>query len=156
MAPYQPFFSTFHLCSNSCSQSTSSRPYKSLIQLVLVHTSPTFSGHPNKLIAIDLSNDKLWGLLLLFLALMPSFSALSFKNIKFMGNGYEAVVPGSGISQFTWILLGFESIFDPLMGQLGFEREWLWIRSWSLPFSCWQLFFPLHFFLYIFSHALSD
>ncbi|KAJ7953076.1 Leucine-rich repeat receptor-like protein kinase [Quillaja saponaria] len=81
----------------------------------------------SELIAIDLSNNELQGLLPSFMALMPKLSALSLENNKFTGMiptqyALKAAVPDSGISPFARLLLGGNYLFGPIPDPLRFLK----------------------------------
>ncbi|KAH7519960.1 hypothetical protein FEM48_Zijuj08G0092900 [Ziziphus jujuba var. spinosa] len=104
--------------------------HPSLQQLTLSFNQLSFIQSPisvttqSALIALDLSNNDLRGLLPSFIAFMPKLSALSLENNKFTGMiptqyAIKAVVPGSGVSPFVRLLLGGNYLFgvipSPLM-----------------------------------------
>lgn len=84
---------------------------------------PASLGTQSELIAVDLSNNDLRGLLPSFMALMPKLSALSFENNKLTGMvptmyALKAVVPGPGISPLVRLLLGGNYLFGPIPDSL--------------------------------------
>lgn len=84
---------------------------------------PASLGTQSEIIAVDLSNNELRGLLPSFMALMPKLSALSFENNKLTGllpsmYALKAVVPGPGISPLVRLLLGGNYLFGPIPDSL--------------------------------------
>lgn len=85
--------------------------------------TPTNNIFSSQLIAIDISNNDLQGMLPLFMALMPKLSALSLENNKFTGviptqYAIRVAVPGSGIAPFQRLLLGGNYLFGAIPGPL--------------------------------------
>lgn len=73
----------------------------------------------SQLIAVDISNNELQGMLPLFMALMPKLSALSLENNKFAGMipteyAIRVAVPGPGIAPFQRLLLGGNYLFGAI------------------------------------------
>ncbi|RZC66523.1 hypothetical protein C5167_010217 [Papaver somniferum] len=103
--------------------------HPSLQQLTLSHNKLTYVqvprnlGTESELIALDLSNNELEGLLPAFMALMPKLSALSVENNRFTGMipsqyAIKTVVPDEGSSPFVRLLLGGNYLFGPIPGPL--------------------------------------
>ncbi|MCL7041774.1 hypothetical protein MKW94_029933 [Papaver nudicaule] len=103
--------------------------HPSLQQLTLSHNKFTYLqvprdlGTQSELIALDLSNNEIEGLLPAFMALMPRLSALSVENNKFTGMipsqyAIKTVVPEEGSSPFVRLLLGGNYLFGPIPGPL--------------------------------------
>ncbi|KAJ8567582.1 hypothetical protein K7X08_019790 [Anisodus acutangulus] len=77
----------------------------------------------SQLIAADLSNNEIRGLLPGFLGLMPRLSSLSLENNKLSGMiptqyALKMVFPDQGVSQFERLLLGGNYLFGPIPGPL--------------------------------------
>jgi hypothetical protein len=75
------------------------------------------------LVAIDLSNNELRGVLPSFMASMPKLSALSLENNKFSGMiptqfAIKTVLPGSELSPFDRLFLGGNYLYGPIPGPL--------------------------------------
>ncbi|KAL5754527.1 hypothetical protein ACOSP7_022747 [Xanthoceras sorbifolium] len=87
-----------------------------------VQSPPTIlSSIESQLIAVDLSDNGLQGLLPLFMSLMPRLSALSLENNKFTGMiptqyAIKVALPGSGVAPFERLLLGGNYLFGPIPG----------------------------------------
>ncbi|XP_068314937.1 LRR receptor-like serine/threonine-protein kinase ERECTA [Pyrus communis] len=80
-------------------------------------------GTHSELIALDLSNNDLRGMLPPFMAAMPKLSALTLENNKFTGMiptqyAFKVAVPGPGVSAFDRLLLGGNYLFGPIPGPL--------------------------------------
>ncbi|GAB4847493.1 hypothetical protein Ancab_026551 [Ancistrocladus abbreviatus] len=78
-------------------------------------------GSRSGLVAIDLSNNELVGLLPGFMGLMPKLSALSLENNKFTGliptqYAVKTVIPEPGIAPFERLLLGGNYLIEPIPG----------------------------------------
>lgn len=81
--------------------------------------SPSYSGLGPELIAVDLSNNNIHGLLPAFIGQMPKLSSLSFENNKLSGfipttYALKAMVPGQGMAQFERLLLGGNYLYGPI------------------------------------------
>ncbi|KAL5557605.1 hypothetical protein UlMin_039841 [Ulmus minor] len=81
--------------------------------------SPFSNGVRSQLIALDLNDNKLEGLLPSFMGLMPKLSALSLENNLLRGMipiqyAIKTVVPASGVSPFGRLLLGGNYLFGPI------------------------------------------
>ncbi|KAK1587852.1 hypothetical protein Q3G72_017456 [Acer saccharum] len=79
------------------------------------------SSIESQLIAVDLSDNELQGLLPMFMSLMPGLSALSLENNKFTGMiptqyAIKLALPGSGVAPFERLLLGGNYLFGPIPG----------------------------------------
>ncbi|OAY57484.1 receptor-like protein 35 [Manihot esculenta] len=79
----------------------------------------TSTAIQSELIAIDLSNNQLQGLLPTFLALMPKLSALSLENNKLTGMiptqfGIKTAEQGTEFLPFARLLLGGNYLFGPI------------------------------------------
>lgn len=77
----------------------------------------------SELIALDLNDNEIGGLLPSFFCLMPKLSALSLENNKFTGMiptqyAIKTVRPGSGVSPFTRLLLGQNYLLGPIPSPL--------------------------------------
>ncbi|KAJ4827614.1 hypothetical protein Tsubulata_032476 [Turnera subulata] len=103
--------------------------HPSLQQLTLSYNNFTFLqvpgtiGSTSKLIALDLSNNDLQGILPGFFGLMPKLSALSLEHNKFTGMiptqyALKAAVPAAHTSPFNRLLLGGNYLFGPIPGPL--------------------------------------
>nr|GLL48816.1 MDIS1-interacting receptor like kinase 2-like [Ipomoea trifida] len=103
--------------------------HRSLQQLTLSHNNfsllqiPEDRGVLSKLIAIDLSYNKLRGSLPEFMASLPMLSALSLEHNKFSGTiptqyATKAVIPKAGTASFERLLLGGNYLFGPVPGPL--------------------------------------
>ncbi|XP_060192489.1 brassinosteroid LRR receptor kinase BRL2 [Lycium barbarum] len=84
---------------------------------------PGSSFQNSQLIALDLSNNEIHGLLPGFLGLMPRLSSLSLENNKLSGMiptqyALKMVFPDQGVSQFERLLLGGNYLFGPIPGPL--------------------------------------
>ncbi|XP_059623541.1 receptor-like protein 53 [Cornus florida] len=80
---------------------------------------PGNSGQESGLIAMDLSNNEIRGLLPGFMGSMPKLSALSLENNKLSGMiptqyALKLAVPGNGVSPFQRLLLGGNYLFGPI------------------------------------------
>ncbi|KMT09504.1 hypothetical protein BVRB_6g129720 [Beta vulgaris subsp. vulgaris] len=80
---------------------------------------PSGLGADSGLIAIDLSNNELSGLLPGFMGLMPKLSALTLENNKFMGlipttYALKMVWAEPGVVPFERLLLGGNYLFGPI------------------------------------------
>lgn len=76
-------------------------------------------GAQSALIALDLSNNELSGMLPLFMAAMRKLSALTLENNKFTGRiptqyALKVAVPGSGVSKLERLLLGGNYLSGPI------------------------------------------
>ncbi|XP_010550441.1 PREDICTED: probable LRR receptor-like serine/threonine-protein kinase At1g06840 [Tarenaya hassleriana] len=81
------------------------------------------SGLPSQLIAVDLSNNEIQGILPLFMSLLPKLSALSLENNKISGMiptqyVWKTVSPGSYFAPFERLLLGGNFLFGAIPGPL--------------------------------------
>ncbi|KAA8547453.1 hypothetical protein F0562_003683 [Nyssa sinensis] len=103
--------------------------HPSLQQLTLSYNQlesvqvPGNSGQQSELIAIDLSNNDIRGLLPTFMGSMPKLSALSLENNKFSGTipteyAWKTVATGNGLHPFERLLLGGNYLFGAIPGQL--------------------------------------
>lgn len=103
--------------------------HPSLEQLTLSYNQfgsiqePGSSFQNSQLIAADLSNNEIRGLLPGFLGLMPRLSSISLENNKLSGMiptqyALKMVFPGQGVSQFERLLLGGNYLFGPIPGPL--------------------------------------
>lgn len=104
--------------------------HPSLEQLTLSHNNLTSLEEPrgvglrSRLIAVDLSHNRLGGLLPAFMAFMPRLSAVSLEHNQFTGMipsqyALRAAVPGAdGTSSFERLLLGGNYLFGPIPGPL--------------------------------------
>lgn len=103
--------------------------HPSLEQLTLSYNQfgsvqvPANWGQKSELIAVDLSNNDLRGLLPGFMGSMPKLSALSLENNKLSGMiptqyAVKAVVPGQGVAPFQRLLLGGNYLFGLIPGPL--------------------------------------
>ncbi|KAF3446391.1 hypothetical protein FNV43_RR11570 [Rhamnella rubrinervis] len=101
--------------------------HPSLEQLTLSHNNftsleaPRNMGLDSRLIAVDLSHNKLRGLLPAFMAFMAKLSAVSLEHNEFTGMipsqyALRAAVPGAGTSSFERLLLGRNYLFGPIPG----------------------------------------
>lgn len=77
----------------------------------------------SQLIAADLSNNEIHGLLPGFMGLMPKLSSLSLENNKLSGMiptqyALKMVFPGQGVMQFERLLLGGNYLFGPIPGPM--------------------------------------
>ncbi|CAE6067328.1 unnamed protein product [Arabidopsis arenosa] len=87
--------------------------------------SPYYSplSLPSELISIDLSNNRIQGMLPLFLGLLPKLSALSLENNNFFGMiptqyVWKTVSSGSDFAGFQRLLLGGNFLFGVVPGPL--------------------------------------
>ncbi|KAK6245490.1 hypothetical protein SCA6_008580 [Theobroma cacao] len=103
--------------------------HPSLEQLTLSYNNfsylevPGDKGLNSKLIALDLSYNKLRGYLPAFMASMPKLAALSLEHNKFTGMipaqyALKAAVPRTNTSSFERLLLGGNYLFGPIPGPL--------------------------------------
>ncbi|MCD7447506.1 hypothetical protein HAX54_030372 [Datura stramonium] len=103
--------------------------HPSLEQLTLSYNQfgsiqePGSSFQNSQLIAADLSNNEIRGLLPGFLGLMPRLSSISLENNKLSGMiptqyALKMVFPDQGVSQFERLLLGGNYLFGPIPGPL--------------------------------------
>ncbi|KAK8596671.1 hypothetical protein V6N13_001277 [Hibiscus sabdariffa] len=104
--------------------------HPSLEQLTLSYNNfsllqvPGDKGSSSSLIALDLSYNKLRGLLPAFMASMPKLTALSLEHNEFTGMipaqyAVKAAVPGNdNTSSFERLLLGGNYLFGPIPGPL--------------------------------------
>ncbi|XP_022772692.1 LRR receptor-like serine/threonine-protein kinase FLS2 [Durio zibethinus] len=101
--------------------------HPSLQQLALSYNNfsflqvPVDMGLNSKLIAVDLSYNKLRGFLPAFMASMPKLAALSLEHNKFTGMipaqyALKTAVPGNNTSSFERLLLGGNYLFGPIPG----------------------------------------
>ncbi|CAN4078802.1 unnamed protein product [Withania somnifera] len=77
----------------------------------------------SQLIAADLSNNEIHGLLPGFMGLMSKLSSLSLENNKLSGMiptqyALKMVFPGQGVMQFERLLLGGNYLFGPIPGPM--------------------------------------
>lgn len=104
--------------------------HPSLEQLTLSHNNLTSLEEPRgvglrgRLIAVDLSHNRLGGLLPAFMAFMPRLSAVSLEHNQFTGMipsqyALRAAVPAAdGTSSFERLLVGGNYLFGPIPGPL--------------------------------------
>uniref|UniRef100_A0A5B7B699 Disease resistance R13L4/SHOC-2-like LRR domain-containing protein n=1 Tax=Davidia involucrata TaxID=16924 RepID=A0A5B7B699_DAVIN len=105
--------------------------HPSLQQLTLSYNQfgsvqePGNTGQQSELIAVDLSNNELRGLLPTFMGWMPKLSALSLENNKLSGMiptqyavKLSMVVPGVSMSPLERLLLGGNYLYGAIPGQL--------------------------------------
>ncbi|TKY55867.1 Leucine-rich repeat receptor protein kinase MSP1 [Spatholobus suberectus] len=91
----------------------------SRVELPSSYALDTRSG----VIAVDLSDNELGGLLPLFLALMPKLSSLSLENNRFVGMiptqyALKTVFPEPGVAPFERLLLGGNYLFGGIPSAL--------------------------------------
>ncbi|KAF9623116.1 hypothetical protein IFM89_037632 [Coptis chinensis] len=84
---------------------------------------PITMGTQSELIALDLSNNELQGLLPSFMGMMSKLSALSVENNSLTGMipttyALKTVFPVAGTSPFARLLLGGNYLFGPIPGPL--------------------------------------
>ncbi|KAH6833776.1 Leucine-rich repeat family protein [Perilla frutescens var. hirtella] len=126
-----PWLQVMDLSHNRLSESVPASlfTHPSLEQLTLSYNQlgsvqvPGNSGLTSPLISVDLSNNRIHGLLPGFMGLMPRLSALSLENNEFTGPiPAEYVVKvlgpgsGSGSGQFERLLLGGNYLFGAIPG----------------------------------------
>lgn len=97
---------------------------------------PDYSRLSTELIAVDVSNNDIHGLLPAFMGLMPKLSSVSFENNKLSGfipttYALKAIVPGQGMARFERLLLGGNYLFGPIPGPFlssGIDSDSITVR----------------------------